>query len=132
MDPQRLVVIFYLVFGIIFALFLDHVFDLIIGQTRWHNSELIEGLGWKASTLAGVLVAIGAVVFAFTWPKSRQLSLEVAGELMKVTWPTWEETRVSTMAVVVASVVAAVILYGMDILSYNLMVEWLPLLWGKL
>ena len=38
----------------------------------------------------------------------------------------------STIAVVVASLVAAVLLFGMDTLSYKLMVDWLPALWGKL
>ena len=51
---------------------------------------------------------------------------------MKVTWPTWAETRVSTLAVVVASLVAAVLLFGIDTLAYKLMVEWLPAVWGKL
>ena len=61
-----------------------------------------------------------------------RLSLEVANELMRVTWPSWEETRVSTFAVVVASVVAALVLFGIDTLSYKLMVDWLPTVWGKL
>ena len=56
----------------------------------------------------------------------------VATELMRVTWPSWEDVRVSTIAVVVASLVAAVLLFGMDTLSYNLMVKWLPAVWGKL
>ena len=43
-----------------------------------------------------------------------------------------EETRVSTVAVVVASVVAAVVLFVIDTLSYKLMVEWMPAMWGKL
>ena len=51
---------------------------------------------------------------------------------MKVTWPTWGETKVATMAVVVASLVAALILFGIDTLSYKVMVEWLPTVWGKL
>ena len=34
-----------------------------------------------------------------------------------MTWPTWAETRVSTVAVVVASLVAAVVLFGIDTLS---------------
>ena len=58
--------------------------------------------------------------------------LEVAGELMKVTWPTWYETRVSTIAVVIASLVAAVLLFCIDSVAYKLMVDWLPHLWGKL
>jgi preprotein translocase subunit SecE len=65
-------------------------------------------------------------------PKTKGLALEVANELMRVTWPSWEETRVSTLAVVVASVIAAAVLFGIDSLSYKLMVDWLPALWGKL
>ena len=53
----------------------------------------------------------------------------IATELMRVTWPSWEETRVSTFAVVIASVVAAVILFGIDTFSYKVMVDWLPALW---
>jgi preprotein translocase subunit SecE len=51
---------------------------------------------------------------------------------MKVTWPTWAETKASTMAVIVASVVAAIVLFAIDTLAYNLMVEWIPAIWGKL
>ena len=36
------------------------------------------------------------------------------------------------MAVVVASLVAAVILFGIDTLAYKMMVDWLPAVWGKL
>jgi preprotein translocase subunit SecE len=132
MDPKRLVVIFYMVFGIILALFLDHVLDLTTAELGWRNPEVIEGLGWKATTLAGFVIAIGLGAGAWTWPKSKQLSIEVASELMKVTWPTWAETRVSTMAVVIASLIAAIILFGIDTLSYKLMVDWLPFVWGKL
>jgi len=49
-----------------------------------------------------------------------------------VTWPSWAETRTSTAAVVVASLVSAFILFGIDTVAYKLMVDWLPTLWGKL
>jgi preprotein translocase subunit SecE len=51
---------------------------------------------------------------------------------MKVTWPSWLETRTSTVAVIVASLVAAVILFFIDTIAYKMMVEWLPAVWGKL
>ncbi|MGQ0508339.1 MAG: preprotein translocase subunit SecE [Myxococcaceae bacterium] len=132
MDPQRLVVIFYLAFGIILALFFGKIFDTIsdaLGST-WGRTEIGEGLGWHVNNLLGVAVAGGCVAFAFLHPRVRQLSLEVASELMKVTWPSWAETRVSTVAVIVASLVSAVILFGIDTLAYKLMVEWLPHVWG--
>ena len=127
MDPKRLVVIFYLIAGIVLMLFLAHVFD----RFEWANRELFEG-GFNRSGLIGFVLAGALAIAAYSHPKSHALSIDVASELMKVTWPTWQETRVSTTAVIVASVVAAVILFGIDTLAYNLMVEWIPAVWGKL
>lgn len=132
MDPRRLVVIFFLVFGVVLALFLEHVLAMIFARLQLGDAEVIEGLGWKVSTLVGVLLAAGALIGAWVHPVSKQLSMEVATELMKVTWPSWPETRVATMAVVVASAVAAVLLFGIDTIAYKLMVDWIPTLWGKL
>lgn len=132
MDPRRLVVISYLVFGVIIALFLSHVLQLILVRFNIGNAQLIEGVEIGVTDLAGVVLAVGLAAYAWTNATIKSLSLEVASELMRVTWPSWEETRVSTFAVVVASLVAAVILFGMDSLSYKLMVEWLPALWGTL
>ncbi len=132
MDPQRLVVIFYLAFGVVLALFLDHVLELAWASIGLSNPDVVEGLGWRVTTLLGVVLAVGAGLFSYFYPKTKTLSLEVASELMKVTWPSWAETRVSTVAVVVASVVASLILFLFDWLSYHVMIDWLPHLWGKL
>jgi preprotein translocase subunit SecE len=132
MDPTRLVVISYLVFALILTLFFDHLLELLFARVGVRNPEIVDGLGWRVSTLIGVLLAFGGAIFGWVNPKTKTLSLEVANELMRVTWPSWEETRVSTMAVVVASVIAAAVLFGIDTLSYKLMVDWLPALWGKL
>ena len=132
MDPRRLVVIFYLVFGIIYALFLERVLGMIFARVGIPDAEVVEGLGWKLSTLAGVLLSAGGLIGAWMHPVSKQLSMEVATELMKVTWPSWGETRVATVAVVLASAIAAVILFGIDTIAYKLMVDWLPTIWSKL
>ena len=133
MDPRRLVVVSYLVFGLILTLFLGRLVELLMGQVNITNSEIVVGTGIKLADVLGFVLTAGGAVYAWTNPKVKQLSLEVATELMRVTWPSWEDVRVSTIAVVVASLVAAVILFGMDTLSYNLMVKWLPALWtGKL
>lgn len=132
MDPRRLVVISFLVFGVILALFFSHVLDLLFAQLNVPNAQVIEGAGIKLVDVLGVVLAGAVGAYAWTAEKLRSLALEVATELMRVTWPSFEETRISTFAVVVASLVAAVLLFGMDTLSYKLMVEWLPALWGKL
>ncbi|ATB40837.1 preprotein translocase subunit SecE [Cystobacter fuscus] len=132
MDPKRLVVIFFLIAGLIFAFFLEHVCGLIWARVGWSDPVIVDGLDWTVSTLLGFVIAAGLVVGAYVHPKTHVLSLEVASELMKVTWPSWEETKASTMAVIVASIVAAILLFGIDTLAYNLMVEWIPAIWGKL
>ena len=132
MDPKRLVVVAYLVFGIIIALFIGHVFDLLGARLGLGNGRPIEGLEWKYTDLLGIVATVGLGAYCWTNPKTKALSMEVATELMRVTWPTWQETRISTMAVVVASLIAAFVLFFIDTLSYQLMVDWLPKLWGKL
>ncbi|ADO72797.1 preprotein translocase subunit SecE [Stigmatella aurantiaca] len=132
MDPKRLVVIFLILAGIVAALFFEHVLGLVWARFGWGDPVLIEGLDWQVSTLVGYLLALGLAVGTWFHPKSHALAIDIASELMKVTWPTWSETRASTVAVVVASVVAAVILFCIDTIAYNLMVEWLPAVWGKL
>jgi preprotein translocase subunit SecE len=131
-DPKRLVVIFYLASGVVLLLFLDHLLSLVWARFGWADPSLIEGLDWKLTSIIGALLTIGAVIFCYVNPEVRQLSIEVATELMRVTWPSWAETRVSTIAVVFASGVAAIILFAIDTLAYKVMVDWLPALWGKL
>ncbi len=131
-DPKRLVIIFYLVAGVILALFLEHLLSSIWAQFGLPDPEFIEGLQWRATTILGVILSLVTVIVCYLHPRIHRLSLEVASELMKVTWPSWAETRVSTVAVVVASLVAAIILFGIDSLAYKIMVSWLPALWGRL
>jgi preprotein translocase subunit SecE len=132
MDPKRLVVIFLILAGVVAGLFFEHVLGLVWARFGWGDPVLIEGLDWQVSTLVGYLLAVALVAGTWFQPKSNALAIDIASELMKVTWPTWSETRASTVAVVVASVVAAVILFCIDTVAYNLMVEWLPAVWGKL
>ena len=132
MDPKRLVVVSFLVFGIIIAMFLGHLFEIIGAQLGLGNGRPVEGLDWKYTDVLGFAVTISTGVYLWTNPRTRALALEVATELMRVTWPSWHETRVSTAAVVVASLIAAIILFTIDTISYQLMVDWLPTIWGKL
>lgn len=132
MDPKRLVVIFYLIAGIVLALFLEHVFGLLWASAGWNDREILEGLGWSTSTLVGFAIALAAAIALYAHPRTHAMSLDVASELMKVTWPSWPETRASTFAVVVASLVAALLLFFIDTVAYKLMVDWLPSVWGKL
>lgn len=132
MDPKRLVVVAYLVFGIIIALFVGHLLEVVLARVGVANGRPIDGLDWKWTDVLGFIITLGAGVYCWASERIRTLALETATELMRVTWPSWHETRVSTSAVVVASLIAAVLLFCIDTLSYQLMVDWLPFIWGKL
>jgi len=132
MDPNRLVIIFLIGSGLILALFLQHLLALLWANFGWGDPEVLEGIGWTLTTVLGVVLAAALMVFLWVNSRTRAMGHDIASELMKVTWPSWGETRVSTLAVVVASLIAALVLFFIDTLSYKVMVEWLPAVWGKL
>lgn len=132
MDPKRLVVIFLLLAGIVSGLFLEHILGMVWARFGWGDPILVEGVDWQVSTLVGYLLSLGLALLAWFHPKAHAVAIDIANELMKVTWPSWMETRTSTVAVIVASLVAAVVLFFIDTIAYKLMVEWLPAVWGKL
>jgi preprotein translocase subunit SecE len=132
MDPRRLVVISYLVFGVILGMFFSHVLELVFAGLNLTNAQVIEGAGIKLLDILGFGIAAGLGFYCWTNVRIKTLAMEVATELMRVTWPSFDETRVSTFAVIVASLIASILLFGMDSLSYKFMVDWLPAIWGKL
>lgn len=97
---------------------------LILGGVGVTDSELFGGL-----TLSGLIgFALALATFFVAWQNARvqEVGQEIAGELKKVTWPTWAEIKAATVAVVVFSVVAAVVLWVFDFVSSKLMVDWIP------
>jgi preprotein translocase subunit SecE len=112
-DPKRLVAIFYVVAAIVVGVFLERVFGLVLSLAR-ANDPAILGEDWTLSTLVAYAIAAAAAIVVWRNARARTVSLEVAGELKKVTWPSLRETRAATVAVVVATFVAAVILGVFD------------------
>jgi len=112
-QPKRYVAIFYVLAAVAIGFFLEKVIALAFSYARVNDSQLL-GEGWNLSTVIGF--ALAAVVAFVVWriPRTQTVSLEVALELRRVTWPTLRETRAATVAVIAASFVAAVILGGFD------------------
>lgn len=132
MDPKRLAVVAYLVLGFVVFLFLGELLELVFARVGVSNARLIEGLDFHVSELIALVATGGFAAWAWLNPATHAVSLETAAELMKVTWPSWDETRVSTVAVIVASLVSGAILFGIDSLAFKVMVQWLPKVWGLL
>ena len=112
-DPKRLVGIFFVLATLAIAVFLEKVLALVFSYARW-NDLAVFGEDWTLSTVLGFVVAVAAAVVLWRTPKVQATSLDIASELKKVTWPTFRETRAATVAVVIATFVAAIILGVFD------------------
>jgi preprotein translocase subunit SecE len=113
-QPKRIVAIAYVLAAIAIGVFLEKVIALAFTYTRVNDFEVVGG--WSLSTFAGFGVAAVAAIAVWRIPRTQAVSLEVALELRRVTWPTIRETRAATVAVIVASAIAAVILGLFDMI----------------
>ncbi len=111
-QPRRIVAIAYVFAAIAIGVFLEKVFALVFGYVRVNDFDVVAG--WSLSTVLGYVLAAIVAVVVWRIPKTQQVSLEVALELRRVTWPTLRETRAATIAVIVASVVSAAVLGFFD------------------
>ncbi len=112
-DPKRLVAVSFVLATIALGYFLSKVLAVAFSYTRWNDFPVF-GEDWPLTAVSGFAVAAVAAVVAWRTPRVQTLSLEVAGELKKVTWPSLRETRAATVAVIVATIVAAMILGSFD------------------
>jgi preprotein translocase subunit SecE len=124
MNLQRFVNIAYVLVGllvwVISARFLGWFFDLV-----WANFDRpLIGADFSRTDLMGLVVG-GAAGVALKMNESvNTWALEVANELRKVTWPTWAETKLSTVVVIVTSIVVSAIL-GLFDAVWGVVTTWL-------
>jgi preprotein translocase subunit SecE len=111
-QPKRVVGIFYVLAALALGVFLEKVLELVFGYAGVHDFTVFSD--WTLSTVVGFGIAAVAAIVVWRIPKTQQVSLEIALELRRVTWPSLRETRAATVAVIVASAVAAVILGVFD------------------
>jgi len=100
LGPERWVQFGFIASGFVLFFVVDKLATLIWEQFAEPDPMI-------TAVSAGVVGLLGAF-FAYRHPQSRKLADEVVGELAQVTWPSRDETYVSTIVVVVTSVVAAV------------------------
>jgi preprotein translocase subunit SecE len=112
-DPKRIVAIFFVFAAIFLGIFLEKVLALVFSYTRWNDFPVF-GDDWTLTTVVGYGIAAVAAVAVWRTPKLHTVSMEVAGELKKVTWPSLRETRAATVAVVLFSFLAAALLGFFD------------------
>lgn len=88
------------------AAFFKFVFQTL--SPNW--DRFIIGAQFTVSDALGLVAGICVAAVLWFHPRVNELGLEVANELRNVTWPTWPETRLSTIVVIVTTIVVALIL----------------------
>ncbi len=111
-QPKRYVAIFYVLAAIVLGVFLEKVTALVLSYSRVNDFAVLGD--WTLSTIIGFALAVVVAIVVWRYPKTQAVSLEIALELRRVTWPSLRETRAATVAVIVASAIAAVILGVFD------------------
>jgi len=112
-EPKRIVAIAFVAAAVFLGVFLAKVLALAFSYTRWNDFPVF-GEDWPITAVVGYGAAFVAGAVAWRTPRLQATSLEVAGELKKVTWPSLRETRAATLAVIAATFVAAAILGMFD------------------
>jgi preprotein translocase subunit SecE len=113
-EPKRVVAIFYFFAAVVVGIFLEKILALGFSYARL-NDVAVLGDDWTLSTLLGYGIAAALAVLAWRSPRINAVSMQVAQELERVSWPNLRETRASTVAVVVFTFGAAFLLGIFDV-----------------
>ncbi|HWE25856.1 MAG TPA: preprotein translocase subunit SecE [Myxococcales bacterium] len=123
MTNTRIVAVGLIALAILTGLFLERVLWEIfraIPATHFMTTGFLGSDSWTPSTLLGLGIAFAAAAYVWWTPKTREVSNEIVAELRKVSWPSLPETRAATIAVIVASLIAALLLGLFDVVWQTL------------
>jgi len=114
MNLQRFVNIAYVLAGLVTWVISGRLVGAILDFISRDFDKPLIGTGFTRSDLLGLLCGLAVGIALKTNRKVNVWGLEVANELKKVTWPSWEETKMSTVVVIVTSIIVALILGMFD------------------
>lgn len=114
MDVSRLVNLIYVGIGILAFVIFDKALIWL-----WNSVEALRHIGIigdsvTVSTVIALALTVGLVLYLYKRSDVHSFLSEVVIELKKVTWPTWTETKRSTLIVIVFTVLLSVFLWGSD------------------
>lgn len=125
MRQKTWVGLFFIAAGLVVAFVLGLALQSLFASLRMTDTEIL-GERVTLTRVLALLIAGGAAVGCYVWPKTKSFVDHVVEELNKVNWPTWDETKVNTAVVIVFSVISAVILGAFDI-TFGWASTWLAL-----
>jgi len=111
MGVSRAVSMSFVAIGLLSWYVMAEFFGFAFGFKPSWNIGLI-GTGFALSDLLGIATGIGTGIALWRHTETNTLAHEIANELKKVVWPSWEETRGATVVVIIVTIVCALILGG--------------------
>ena len=112
-DSKRIVQITYALATFIVLMTLVQAYASIFAVAGVRDTQLL-GKDFTTSRLLAIATAGAHLLWTWRHPRLRPLTEEVADEMTRVTWPTWDETRNNVRVTIVVSVIAALILAFFD------------------
>jgi preprotein translocase subunit SecE len=132
MTTQRIMLLSYIVLGVLVALVFQHLLGGPLASVRGFDflGRSVLGTDMFWALMIGGVFALGIAVFCWVDPRVKGPATQVVEELQRVTWPTMAETRASTIAVIAASIVCALLLgffdYGWGYVTQAIYAEAAP------
>jgi len=119
MEVSRYVNLFYATMLVIAVVTANKLVAEIWDRVDVLKDISIVGNTITLTTLLGVALGVGVIVWAYRREDYRTHVSEVVIELHKVTWPTMDETKRSTLVVIIFTIIVSLYLAGIDrIFSY--------------
>ncbi len=113
MSNQRILGFAYVAASVLVFLVTRQFVDWLFDTVRLTNYALGP---FVISDVLALLIVVGAAIGTWKYPKVHDFLTEVVEETSKVVWPSRQETRDSTVVVIVFVFVVAAILGGFDLL----------------
>lgn len=107
------------------------LFFVVAGAYSWMNVYATAGQALRWGVPLAMVLAFGWLAYRLVhWPRFADFLISTEGEMAKVSWPAWNEVRVSTIVVLISVIVMSVFLFATDqfwqILLYVLGVLKIP------
>ena len=114
MEVSRIRNVVFVALGLLGFVITDKALNWLWASVDALRQTALIGEQVTVTTVIAAVIAIGATLYAARREDLKTFLSEVIIELKKVTWPGWEETKRSTLIVIIFTVVLSVFLWGSD------------------
>lgn len=114
MEVSRIRNVVFVALGLLFFVIVDKSLAWLWASVDALRVTALIGEQVTLSRAIGAVIAVGGTLYAARREDLKTFLSEVIIELKKVTWPGWDETKRSTVIVIIFTVVLSVFLWGSD------------------